>query len=271
MGTKLKLLFSLFLFTAIISISNIYAVEIDTSTGEEEVVFMSTDGEVNLGDSLSISVEKRFKLVKDEEVQKKVNDIGQKIAYICDRKDVVYHFRVIEDRGQERPTINAFSLPGGYVYIFKDLYDQFGSDEELAAVIAHEVGHIVARHGVKRMQSAFGYNLLLILASQARTNGGNMGRAFEAVNSLMMSYSRDDEIFADKLSVKYTKNAGYNPEGAVKVLEKLWDIQKKEPQHPYMEERSHPYLSVRLAKVKQEINGKMDFNDYINIPTDTRR
>jgi len=271
MGIKLKLLSGLFLFTAMIYISDIYAVEIDTSTGEEEIVFMSTDGEVNMGDSLSKSVEKRFRVIKDEEVQKRVNDIGQKIASVCGRKDIMYHFKVIDDREKERPIINAFSLPGGYVYVFKDLYDQFGSDDELAAVIAHEVSHIVARHGVKRMQSALGANALLILASQARTGSGDVGKAFQAVNSLMMSYSRDDEILADKLSVTYAKAAGYNPEGAVKVLEKLWEIQKEEPQRPYVYDPSHPYLSIRISKIKQEITGKMDFTDYINIPTDTGR
>jgi predicted Zn-dependent protease len=167
--------------------------------------------------------------------------------------------------------INAFSLPGGYVYVFKDLYDRFSSDDELAAVIAHEVGHIVARHSVKRMQSAFGANVLMVLASQTQTNRETMGRTYEAINSLMLSYSRDDELFADKLSVKYAKKAGYNPEGAVKVLEKLWDIQKKEPERRYMDDRTHPYLSIRLSNIKNEIYGKMDFNDYINLPAETRR
>lgn len=265
---KFFLLASLFVFMSAVMI---YAVEFDTSTGEEDIVFMSTDGEVNLGDSLSKSVEKRFKLIEDEALQKRINDIGQKLASLCDRRDIIYHFKLIEDKEKERPMINAFSLPGGYVYMFKDLYDKLEGDDELAAVIAHEIAHIVARHGVKRMQSTFGYNILMVLASQTQTDRGNMGRAFAAINSLMSSYSREDEVFADKLSVKYTKKAGYNPEGVVKVLQKLWDIQREEPQRRYVEDRSHPYLSIRVSKAKQEIYGKMDFNDYINIPAETRK
>lgn len=257
------------MFFLVIPIS--YPVEFETSTGKEDIVLMSTDGEVNLGDSLSKSVEEKFQLIKDEAIQKRANEVGQKISAVCDRKDIIYHFKVIDDKDKEKPIINAFSLPGGYVYIFKDLYDKIENDDELAGVIAHEVGHIVARHGVKRMQSAFGYNILMILASQARTDGRSMGKAYAAISSLMLSYGREDEIFADKLSVKYTKKAGYNPEGIVKFLQKLWDMQRKEPERPYIAERTHPYLSIRISKAKQEISGKMDFVDYINIPTETRQ
>ena len=251
----------------------VYALEYETSTGEEEVVFMSTEGEIDLGDSLSRSVEKQFGVVKDEAVQNRVNEIGQKVAGVCDRKDLVYHFKVIDakEKKDDQPIINAFSLPGGYVYVFKDLYDKVANDDELAGVIAHEVGHIVARHSVKRLQSAYGYTLLMILASRTQTDQQNMARAYSAITSLMLSYGRGDEIFADKLSIKYAKNAGYNPEGVVTMLKKLWEIQRKEPDRPYVAERSHPYLSIRISKAKQEVSGKMDFNDYINLPTETNR
>lgn len=259
----------------VINIAAAQAVEFETSTGEEEIVLMSTDGEVNLGDSLSKSVEKQFKVVKDEAAQKRVDDIGQRIAAACDRKDIVYHFKVIDIKAnndnEQRPVINAFSLPGGYVYVFKDLYDTVKNDSELAGVIAHETAHIVARHSAKRMQMAYGYNILMILASQTQTDRENLARAYMAINSLMQSYSREDETFADKLSVKYTKKAGYDPEGVVSFLEKLWEIQKKEPLRPYISEKSHPYLSIRISNAKQEVTGKMDFEDYINIPTQTRR
>lgn len=201
---KFKVFMLIFLFSFLL-IAGVQAIEFETSTGQQDIVFMSTDSEVNLGDSLAKSVEKRFQLVKDENVQKRVNDIGQKIAAVCDRKDIIYHFKVIDDK--EKENINAFCLPGGYVYIFKDLYDKLDSDDELGGVIAHEVAHIVARHGVKRMQSAFGYNILLVLAGQTATDRRSLSRVYAAINSLMMSYSFEDEIFADKLSVKYVKKA----------------------------------------------------------------
>lgn len=250
------------------------AVEFETSTGEEDIVLMSTDGEVNMGDSLSKTVEKEFRIVKDGPAQKRVNDIGQRIAAICDRKDIIYHFQIIDlkekDKDPDRPMINAFSLPGGYVYIFKDLYDKLPTDDELAAVLAHETGHIVARHAVKRLQAAYGAAILAILGTQAAQRSQGMGNAVAAIDSLMMHNSREDELFADKLSVKYTKKAGFNPEGIIKVLQLLWDTEKKEPIRAYISEMTHPYLSIRLSKAKEEINGKTDFNSYINLPLDER-
>ena len=266
-----KFIIPLLFFIAIPAWSG--AVEFETLTGEEDVVFMSTDGEVNLGDSLAKSVEKRFFVVDDEAIQNKINEMGQKVAAICDRKDIIYHFKVIDarEKNPDTPIINAFSLPGGYVYVFKDLYDRVANDDELEGVIAHEVGHIVARHSVKRMQAAYGANILLILASQAQRSNQDMGRTFEAINALMASYSRDDETFADKLAVKYCRKAGYNPEGMVTFLQKLLEWQKKEPDRPYVGEADHPYFSVRISNAKEEVYGKMDFNAYINVPTRTRR
>ncbi|MDD5585075.1 MAG: M48 family metallopeptidase [Candidatus Omnitrophica bacterium] len=270
---KIALLLSF--LAACIFIASAHAIEFETSTGEEDIVLMSTDGEVNMGDSLSKSVEKQYQVVKDEALQKRVNDIGQKIASVCDRKDLIYHFKAIDvkdrDKNLDEPVINAFALPGGYVYVFKDLCDKVKNDDELAGVIAHEVSHIVARHSAKRMQSAIGANILMILATQTQTDNQSLGRAYTAMNSLMQAYSREDETFADKLAVKYTRKAGYNPTGVVTFLQQLWEIQKKEPLRPYISERSHPYLSIRISSAKQEISGKMDFNDYINIPTQTRR
>ncbi|MCX5716062.1 MAG: M48 family metalloprotease [Candidatus Omnitrophica bacterium] len=267
-------IFIFFVICSFLWIIPLAAVEFDTSTGEEDIVFMSTDGEVNLGDSLAKSVARQFYIVKDADMQEKVEKIGQRIAAVCDRKDIIYHFAVIDlkgaDRQDDKPIINAFSIPGGYVYVFKDLYNKAANDDELAGVIAHEVGHIVGRHGVKRMQMAFGANLLMILGSQAQTDG-HAGRAFEAINTLMMSYGRDDELFADKMAVKYTKKAEYNPEAVPDFLEKLWEVEKDEPLRPYISQRSHPYLAVRIAKAKEEVLGKMDFNSYINLPTDQQR
>lgn len=244
-----------------------FAIEYDTSEGHEDIIFISTDTEVNIGDSLSAKVEKRFEVVKDKKMQEKVDKIGQRIAMVCDRKDIIYHFTVIEDKKSKEPIINAFALPGGYVYIFKDLYEKVDSDDELAGVIAHEVGHIVARHSIKKMQASFGGNIFLIVGSQAETTPQNLRYAQEAIFSLLLAYSREDEIFADKLSVKYMKKAGFNPEGVLTFLKKLLEYERKKPARRYSYHRTHPYLSIRISNVKKEIYGKIDFVDYINIPS----
>ncbi|MBU4141127.1 MAG: M48 family metalloprotease, partial [Candidatus Omnitrophica bacterium] len=87
-----------------------------------------------------------------------------------------------------------------------------------------------------------------------------------AFNQIMLGYSREDEFLADRLAVKYVKKSGYNPEAVITFLEKLKQIQKELPLRPLIANyaRTHPYLPERIAAAKQEVFGKMDFNDYIN-------
>jgi len=250
----------------------VYSVEYETVTGQEDFVFMSTEKEVAMGKSLDKAVKKKFKPIEDQDIQKRVNAIGQRIALVCDRRDIRYHFTVIDDEEKEEPIINAFATPGGYIYIFKDMYDKMESDDEIAAILSHEIAHIVTRHAVKRMEASLGYNIAMIVASAVQTeNRHELGRTYAAISTLMLSYSREDELFADKLSVKYTKKAGYNPEAVVSLLQKLWEIIRKGPEKRYVSHKSHPYLSIRISKAKQEVYGKMDFTDYINLPTRTGR
>ena len=188
--------------------------EYNTATGKEDIIFIDTQKEVNMGKSIAESIEKskEIKLDPDPLMTERVNEVGQRIASISGRKEVKYTFRVID-----KDDVNAFALPGGYVFIFKGLVDKVSKDDELAAVIAHEIAHVVARHSIKRLQGGVGYNILQIL--MAVTGGGrsDAGRIDAAFGQLMMSYSREDEALADKLAVKYLKEAGYDPWAVVSL------------------------------------------------------
>ena len=239
--------------------------EYSLATKEEEHLLFNTAREVKLGQSLVQQVEKKFKPCKDAQLQERVDKIGQKLASVCDRKDVTYFFTVLDSK-----KVNAFALPGGYVYINKGLVKKTDCDDEIAGVLAHEIGHIVARHSIKRLQASLGYSLISILALAA-TRDARFKRGTDlAFNQVMLGYSREDELLADRLAVKYTKKAGYNPEAVFTFLVKLKQIQKEAPRKPLMASfvRTHPYLPERIAAVRQEVYGKMDFNDYINRPND---
>jgi len=234
--------------------------EYNLATKEEETYFYSTEKEVQMGRSIAKQIEAQHKLVDDPLIQKRVEDIGKKIAAVCDRKDIDYHFAVLNE-----DEVNAVSLPGGYVYIFKGLVDKVGSDDELAGVIAHEVAHIVARHSIKKLQGAMGYTLLRVLIAQVSSNGQVGNAADLAFADLMTGYSREDELLADQLGARYEKLAGYNPEGMISFLERLQDINRRKPARPYIYFKTHPYVPDRIREVKQELGRKMDFDDYINI------
>ncbi|HTY46016.1 MAG TPA: Maf family nucleotide pyrophosphatase [Patescibacteria group bacterium] len=234
--------------------------EYNIATGKEDSLWYSTDREVRIGQVISKQVEKEYKPVDDPLIQKRTEDIGKKIAAVCDRKDVDYTFRVLND-----DEVNAFSLPGGYVYVFKGLIDKVSGDDELAAVLAHEVGHIVARHSVKKLQAATGYSLLRIVFAQSPGAAAVGTAADAAFTELIMGYSREDELLADQLASRYTKLAGYNPEGMVTFLKKLQDISRRKPSRERSYYRTHPYVPDRIRIVKEEMGKEMDFKDFINI------
>jgi len=236
--------------------------EYNIVTGQEESYYYSTDREVTIGKSIVREVEKEYKLDEDPLIQKRVEDIGKKIVAVCDRKDIDYTFKVLDD-----DEINAVSLPGGFVYINKGLIDKVANDDELACVIAHEVGHIVARHSIKKLQAIQGYSILrLLIAVAPATSGSGAGGAADiAFTELLLGYGRDDELLADQLASRYAKRAGYNPKAMIDFLERLQEINRRKPLRPKTYFKTHPYVPDRIRTVKQELGQKMDFEDYINI------
>lgn len=236
------------------------ATEYNVVTGQEETFYYSTDKEVQIGDSIARQVEEEYKLVDDPLVQKRVEDIGQKIVSISDRKDIDYHFKVLDDE-----EVNAVSLPGGFVYVNKGLMDKIATDDELAGVLGHEVGHIVARHSIKKLQAIMGYSVLRILTATMPQTAQVGNAADVAFTQILLGYSREDELLADQLATRYAKLAGYNPRGMIDFLVRLQDINRRKPLKPKSYFKTHPYVPDRIRVVKQELGEKIDFDDYINI------
>lgn len=234
--------------------------EYNVVTGKEETFYYTTDKEVQMGEAIAREVEKEYKLVDDPLIQKRVEDIGQKIAVVCDRKEIDYHFKVLEDE-----EINAFALPGGFIYVNKGLIDKVANDDELASVLAHEVGHIVARHSIKKLQAIMSYSLLRILAASIPRTAQVGNAADIAFTEIILGYGRDDELLADQLGSRYAKLAGYDPHGMIAFLEKLQEINKRKPLKPKSYFKTHPYVPDRIRVVKQELGESIDFTDYINI------
>ena len=195
----------------------------------------------------------------DVDVNERVERILDRIVAVCDRKDIVYFIKVIED-----DPLNAVSLPGGYIYVFKGVIDKADNDDQLAGVIAHEVGHITAKHSVKRLQNIYGA-LVLQAAAATQTNAEVAQGVSIALTSLFLEYSQQDEFMAYRLGVKYLRKAAYDTKEMVKFLEKLQQEQERAPLKKYSYWRTHPNLSARMAVVNQEITGQLEFRDYLNL------
>ena len=233
----------------------------------DDIIPVSKEKEKKVGDALAKQVAKQYEDVDDPLVQKRFEEIGKRLVKVCGRQDLVYHFKVLKAKeGKKSNYYNAFALPGGYIYMFDAMMEMLETDDKIAAVIAHELGHICAKHAIKRMQSSLGINALLLLAIATAQDGRTVARANEGIAQLMMAYSREDELEADKLSVEYLKNAGFAPEGVTESLLTLRDLRKKGKERKYSHYKSHPYLSERIAAARSEIQGFTDFDSYINIP-----
>ncbi len=234
--------------------------EYNIATGQEEKFYYSTDKEIQIGQSIVKEVEKQYKPVDDPLIQKRVEDIGKKIAGVCERKEIDYHFQVLAEE-----EANAFSLPGGFVFVNKGLIEKVDNDDELACVLAHEVAHIVARHSIKKLQAIMGYSILRVLVAVVPETGEVGNAADVAFTEIILGYGREDELLADRLASRYAKLAGYNPRAMIDFLEKLQEINRRKPLKPKSYFKTHPYVPDRIRVVKEELGEKIDFADYINI------
>lgn len=251
--------------------------EYNVATKSEEWIYYDVNKEIKIGESVARQIEKTYKISSNPALQERIKAIGEKIAAACDRKELLYHFNVIEAREEKDKKdideeVNAMALPGGYIYCFKGLFTQANpTDDELAGVLAHEVGHVVAKHSLKKLQGSMGYMLLRVIASQIPGAPGLSQGLDAAFYELMMGYSREDELMADRLGARYAKAAGYDPRAMITFLEKLQEINRKKPLRPFSYARTHPYTPDRIRVVKEELGESMSFKDYINIETEEHK
>jgi len=232
--------------------------ELNLATGREESLMYGTEKEVKIGDAVSRQMAKNYKINTDVDINERVQTILSRLAPFSDRSDLVYFIKVIDE-----DDVNAVSIPGGYIYIFKGLLDKVKSDDELAGVVAHELGHITAKHGLKRLQGAYGYTLLQALAFSSGSSAVAKGVS-AAYATMFYAYSQEDEFEADRLAVKYTRLAGYDAQAMRNVLLLLKEEDKRSRRRlSYF--RTHPYINERIAALNAELSGRIEFRDYLNL------
>lgn len=223
------------------------------ATGQKELIFINTSTEVSIGNMIAAKVSRQFKVSKDSRKIDRVTMIGEKIVGVNDRKDLKYHFNVIEEDG-----LNAFTTPGGHIYINSGLIEKT-SDDELACVIGHEIGHVAARHIAKKIQAQIGYDILVNIAL-SKSGTTELRRASSiGFDLLLRGYSREDELLADRLGVKYAYKAGYDPYAMISFLKQLRDSKKEKVGFGFL--RTHPYISQRIKMLEMEIPAIVDKAD----------
>jgi predicted Zn-dependent protease len=148
-----------------------------------------------------------------------VSRLGRSLAAVSERPDLEWTFRVVDD-----PTVNAFALPGGFIYITRGILAHLGSEAELASVVGHEIGHVTARHGVNQMSKAqlAQIGLLSVSVAAPEAMGGALGSLAETgLGLLFLKFGRDDERQADDLGLRYLIADGYDPHPMPLVFDTL--------------------------------------------------
>lgn len=182
-------------------------------SGKEEFVLMSNQQEVSLGAGLHKEVLKQYPAYNNAALQAYVNQIGQQLAAKSHRNDIQYRFTVVDDS-----SINAFALPGGYIYITRGLLAYLNSEAELAGVLAHEIGHVTARHSARQHTRE---TLTSVLASVVANKYGNAQAINMVATASVRGFGRKHELQADKLGAEYLARVGYDPQNMIRVIEVL--------------------------------------------------
>ncbi len=213
-------------------------------TKKTEYTVYSEQDEIDMGVAIDNKLQKENKVL---ETPAKIKDIAGKIGTASDRPELKYTVRVIENE-----EINAFAVPGGFVYLYTGLVEKSGSSDELANIIGHEIGHVCARDSVRQLQKTLLYSIpaQILLSNRSAAIQQAVDAAFTIT---MLKYSREDELRADSLGIRYAYRAGYNPEGMITFFQKLQEIETKSPSLNITFLRSHPDIKARIENARAVI------------------
>jgi len=192
-------------------------------TGAQERSVMDERSEIAAGAKAHADVLKEYGVLQDAKVQTYVNDLGQRLAKLSHRQQLQWHFTVLDS-----PEINAFALPGGYVYVTRGIMAYLQSEAELAGVMGHEIGHVTARHGAQRATRAqdagLGVFAASVLGAVLESQGiGGAGRLASDVSQTVASgwvasYGREQELQADGLGAEYLARTAFDPRTMIRVI-----------------------------------------------------
>ncbi len=260
--------FKLFIPGLILAISFLFSgCATNPVTGKQDFALISEEKEIKIGQREHQNILKQFKKLENPGLQNYVEGLVQELASKSHRSNLDFHVTVLDS-----PDINAFALPGGYIYITRGIMAYMNSEAELAGVLGHEIGHVTARHGVRQQsagQAAGAAVTILGAATAWITRDGRI--ANEVANqagrgslALIRGYGRKHELEADRLGAEYLANVGYDPEEMINVVEILKDQEDfdkqlakeegREPRAYHGTFSTHPSNDLRLQEVVRAAN-----------------
>ena len=213
---------------------------------------VSTQQEVELGTNYAQQINAQLPIIQDPEVVRYINVLGDSIAKLADERNLDWHFYVVDAK-----EVNAFAVPGGFIYVNRGLIERAQKMDQLAGVLGHEIGHVIERHSVQQMekqqQAGIGVQLACIL-----TNVCNSDAAQAAIQvggaAIFASFSRKDEQEADDQGIKNVVRAGISPKGIPEMFQILLEERRRSPGGVDSWFSTHPTEESRIAETTNKIN-----------------
>ena len=262
---KMKLIFFFLIFL------NLLNCEYNPALDKKEFILMSEKEEKKVGERENLRLINQFGgIYKNQKLQNYINSLGEFLVSTSELSDLNFTFTIIDT-----PIVNAFALPGGFIYLTRGLLAICQNEAQLAGVLAHEIGHVTARHSAKRYTKNFGVNLMSQILGALAKDRNITNVVNQSAGLYLLSYSRSQEYEADKLAVRYMKRAGFDPKemsnflrimGKYSLLQNRMRNQKKNTKssllstHPSSPERVKKVIKEsELASVKNPISGREIF------------
>jgi len=271
----MKNIYSLILCLILINLSGC---AVNPATGEQDLVLMSEQSEIALGRKTNKEVLQHYIVYDDPELQAYVSRVGEGLAKNSHRNNLIYRFTVLDSKD-----VNAFALPGGYIFITRGLMAYLNSEAQLAAVLGHEIGHVTARHSVRQYSAAQLTGIGTVLASIFIPGMNQIGSQLMQVmgSALLRGYGREHELEADKLGAEYVARTNYDTESMLDVIQVLKDQETFETQRAKSEGRepriyhglfsTHPDHDTRLQEIVEyaskyqiQTEGRKGEEEYLN-------
>lgn len=229
------------------------ACAVNPVSGKKELMFFSEKAEIAMGQDTDRQIKQQFGIYEDKGLNAYVNGVGQKMVPYSHRPNLQYHFAVLDT-----PVVNAFAAPGGYIYVTRGIMALMGSEAELAAVLGHEMGHVTARHSMKRLSGQMLASIGLVLGSVLSKDIAKVaGLAGIGMQLLFLKFSRSDEYQADSLGIRYARQAAYSPAEMLRFFSALENMSAESASHKIPSFLStHPMTSDRIAKVKAMVSSR---------------
>lgn len=239
-------------------------------TGKKEFMLLSKDQEIAMGQQADPDIVASFGLYPDEKLQQFINQKGQEMVRVSHRPDLKYEFKILDS-----PVVNAFAVPGGYVYFTRGILAQMNNEAEFAGVLGHEIGHITARHSAKQYSRAMAAQLGLVVGSVVSEEFARFSDLAQTGASLLfLKFGRDAERQSDELGVEYSTKIGYDAKEMANFFNTLKRMQGESGEeiptflstHPDPGERNKTVM--KLAERQQQKNPnefEVNRNEYLRM------